>query len=310
LILGGKQPLLHLLIIITLIFSSDLALAIIDDYKPVFIPSCHPDQTFIILRSFTLNGEKKLLIVDPASLETTIKAAEGFLQPCNINQIKKLAKSTYYKAIKHYNSPPYLLQNYGITRLKGPGVFLTIDLCPTNKVFEKDFFISLINLSLAQERKIPIAIAVSGLWIKKRQEDFDWLIKQTKHLDITWINHSFSHPYDPQQKDLNKNFLNQEGIDFISEVLLLEQQLIRAGLTPSIFFRFPGLVSNAAQIKELEKLGLIAVGSDAWLAKGQKAKEGTIILVHGNSNERQGIILMTRLLPHFNLLSLQSFLLK
>jgi len=34
---------------------------------------------------------------------------------------------------------------------------------------------------------------------------------------------------------------------------------------------------------------LIPVGSNAWLAKGEEPKDGSIILVHGNSNEHSGI---------------------
>ncbi|WP_345329642.1 hypothetical protein [Mucilaginibacter defluvii] len=35
--------------------------------------------------------------------------------------------------------------------------------------------------------------------------------------------------------------------------------------------------------------GLIQVGSDAWLAKGQRATPGSIVLIHGNGNEPIGV---------------------
>jgi len=41
-----------------------------------------------------------------------------------------------------------------------------------------------------------------------------------------------------------------------------------------VFFRCPGLVSDRSIIERLLSYGLIAVGSDAWLAKGQQARNG------------------------------------
>lgn len=48
---------------------------------------------------------------------------------------------------------------------------------------------------------------------------------------------------------------------------------------------------NLAGFKKikLQKFGLIPVGADAWLAMDQLPHSGSIILVHGNSNEPQGI---------------------
>jgi hypothetical protein len=36
-------------------------------------------------------------------------------------------------------------------------------------------------------------------------------------------------------------------------------------------------------------LGLVPVGSDAWLAKNQRPGEGSIVLVHANGNEPLGV---------------------
>lgn len=41
---------------------------------------------------------------------------------------------------------------------------------------------------------------------------------------------------------------------------------------------------------------MIDLGADAWLAKGEEPKEGSLILVHGNSNEHAGIEKMMPLL--------------
>jgi hypothetical protein len=42
--------------------------------------------------------------------------------------------------------------------------------------------------------------------------------------------------------------------------------------------------------------GLIPIGSDAWLAKGQPIHSGSIVLIHGNGNEPIGIKDFIRLL--------------
>ena len=65
--------------------------------------------------------------------------------------------------------------------------------------------------------------------------------------------------------------------------------MIDNGLCPSVFFRFPGLVSDQELVRRVIGYGLITVGSDAWLAKNQAASQGSIVLVHGNGNEPIGI---------------------
>jgi len=42
--------------------------------------------------------------------------------------------------------------------------------------------------------------------------------------------------------------------------------------------------------------GLIPLGTNAWLAKGEKPENGSVILIHGNKNEPYGIKLMKQVL--------------
>jgi hypothetical protein len=65
--------------------------------------------------------------------------------------------------------------------------------------------------------------------------------------------------------------------------------MIENGMTPSVFFRFPGLVSDSVLFRKITAYGLIPVGTDAWLAKKQSPKSGSIVLVHANGNEPYGI---------------------
>jgi hypothetical protein len=205
--------------------------------------------------------------------------------------------------------PSDKLQNYGATAAlyKINGVFLTIDMCPSKKFFEKAFFEKLVEMQKRNLKPTPIAISISGLWIVNHAEELSWLKEQSLlgKLDITWVNHSFSHPYIPRIP-LEHNFLLRNEEQFEKEVLQTEIILLENNITPSIFFRYPGLVSNENLTKKLNKLSLIPLGSNAWLAKGEKITAGAFILVHGNSNESEGIKIIQPVLSSLPLLPIQQ----
>lgn len=119
--------------------------------------------------------------------------------------------------------------------------------------------------------------------------------KIRKKIKITWVNHSLTHPYD-KTKGIEENFLLSPGIDFNREVLGNELVMLSQGLVPSVFFRFPGLISSDKLISQLKAWGLVPLGSNAWLGKGQKIKNGSVVLVHGNGNELSGLVLLYKAL--------------
>ncbi len=232
-----------------------------------------------------------VLAVDPETLKTTVIPASSidFFQFVLHDQWRR---SPYHQALIMHTAPPCPLQNDGLTQVDFPvaGTFLTVDLCPSRKPFERRLFEGLFDMWQGHNEPAPVGIAVTGLWAADHDADFQWLLSKVreKKLAITWINHSFNHPYD-RTKPLNKTFLLTPGINFEQEVLVTEIMLLNQGLLPSVFFRFPGLVSDCNLMKQLRKLSLIPVGSRAWLAKGETPVSGSIILVHGNGNEPQGI---------------------
>ena len=79
------------------------------------------------------------------------------------------------------------------------------------------------------------------------------------------------------------------GIDLDTEVLQTEVAMLERAMLPSVFFRFPGLVSDESIFERVTSFGLIPTGTDAWLAKGQPATPGSIVLIHGNGNEPAGV---------------------
>jgi len=156
---------------------------------------------------------------------------------------------------------------------------ITIDMCPSTREANRSLFNYLERLGKKLHQPLPVAISLSGNWITNHKKELAEIRKM--YLAITWVNHSYSHP-------VENDFCNSQTVNFTREVganLLLFQKY---GLKISQFFRFPGLRCNQERLRELNKLGFIALGADAWLAKGQKIKGGSIVLVHGNGNEPQG----------------------
>jgi hypothetical protein len=140
------------------------------------------------------------------------------------------------------------------------------------------------------ESPAPVALSITGIWMLQHPQDLEWLKQmQANHeIYITWINHSYNHRVSAKLP-LKENFLLEPGTDINYEVLETEKAMLRNGLLPSVFFRFPGLVSDQQLVFKITDFGLIPIGSDAWLAKGQKPQAGSIVLIHGNGNEPVGV---------------------
>jgi hypothetical protein len=163
---------------------------------------------------------------------------------------------------------------------------LTVDMCQSVRPWEGAFFDDLVARARAAGRPFPVGIAMTGLWLRQHPSEFQQLVAWQREglLDITWINHSEDHPV-----GADFSFLTDPKIDFRAEVTNLEADLLREGCMPSLLFRFPGLTHNAARRAELRELGLFALDANGWLAKNEPLANGTVVLVHGNGNEAQGI---------------------
>lgn len=286
---------------------------IITNYFPIFIPVVAQDsKLYIAIRSYNIKSQHHFLVVDPYTLKTYQKMASTlkYRRPSNDSKnngwftAAEIEETPYYQALQAYSIPTYgvyfnplqkhsapthEVYGYGVKHAYGNvnGVFLTIDMCPSYKPFEKEFYETLIHLANEQKKPLPVAISITSLWMLGHEQEFQWLATQPM-LDITWVNHSFSHQY-YRDMDMQDNFLNLPRTNPTQEILYIEQMLLSKGLTPSVFFRFPGLVSSPDLLKMINEYGLIPVSTDAWLAKGEKPTAGSIILVHGNSNEHEAI---------------------
>jgi hypothetical protein len=292
------MPVLIRIVVAVLLFltaaATDLSAADrISNYHAVFIPFYDEAGSLLAaIRRYNQGADDRFLVLDPNRFEMSEMSGAKVVS-ARASGADAWRETPFSRAITRQTAPPYPLQNDGLREAGHPvaGFFLTADLCPSKKPLDRRFVEAMTALPL--KPPVPVALMVSGLWIKRHADDLTWLKNQaaTGRIAITWVNHSFTHPYDPSAS-LEKNFLLSPKTDFLSEVLSLESLLLEQGLTPSPFFRFPGLVSNRRLIEQLRDLSLIPIGSNAWLAKGESPQPGSIILIHANGNEPEGINLL------------------
>jgi hypothetical protein len=241
----------------------------------------------------TVQGEKVDLLADPEALTTRLEHAACWT--CREETESELSTTRMGRAIRESASAPGLvhrgfLQNAGLTHGAGQGEFVTGDLCPSQKPLARAFFARLEALS----SRAPVALSISGLWLIHHFDDFRWLVDERNAgaLDILWVNHTYHHPYHRKLPDA-ANFLLSKGVDPEEEILDTERLLIANGETPSLFFRFPGLVSSDPLMQAVSQFHLVTLGADAWLALGEKPGRGSIVLVHPNGNEPKGLTLFS-----------------
>ena len=262
-------------------------------YRVFFGFTTHKPQQ-VVLRRWQQDTQTRYLVLNPQTLETSVEA----LLPDGVKELpwpailQQLAKTPYERALRSEQQRDINLQDAGIERADTTerGFSLTIDLCPSTKPLTRSVFEQLIRAFEPEEKPIPVTITITGLWMEKHPDDLTYLknLVSRGELDITWVNHTYHHRYDPRLP-LSENFLLEANTNLTDEVLLNEQAMLQHGLTPSVFFRFPGLVSDKAVFDRILAFGLLPIGSDAWLAKNQQPKQGSLVLIHANGNEPLGI---------------------
>jgi hypothetical protein len=260
---------------------------IVEDYKPTLQICRAAGVDEVAIRGMKLKGEPALLLADPTTLATKIERAACWT--CADVEESALRDTRVMRAIERSAEPPALthrsfLNNAGLTHGGPGGAYFTGDLCPSRKPMDRAFLASL------ADKATPIALSISGLWLKHHFADYRWLLDEQARGDlaITWTNHTYTHPYRKGVAE-SANFLLSPGVDPDFEILQTERLLIANGGTPSLFFRFPGLVSSSPLMQAVRRRHLISLGADAWLALNERPRDGSIILVHPNGNEELGL---------------------
>jgi hypothetical protein len=241
------------------------------------------------------------MLLNPQTLQTKVNESSFYqVKPMTLAETRTFFKNTpYEKVISKVEKQSVSIQDAGIERgmPTETGISLTADLCPSHRPLDRRIFTTMIAEFKKVEKPAPIALSVSGLWMLKHKEDLEWLkkLRNDGEIRITWVNHSYNHRVS-KTAPLKMNFLLEPGTDIKYEVLATEELMLENGLVPSIFFRFPGLVSDQQLVYKITDFGLIPIGSDAWLAKGQQPQAGSIVLIHGNGNEPVGVTDFIKLL--------------
>ena len=277
-------------IVLFIILSAFLYSNSIKEYKDIFKCIKFHSKSYMAIRNFELNSQKALLIVDTNSLKSGVVFKSNVTaQKCP----KEIYESRYIKFLANAKyEANHTLQNDG-TVSSGGGVVFTTDLCPSSKEgFEDRLYLGLIKRF---KNPVPVTLFITKRWILKHEKAFEMLRSWQKEgkLDITWGNHTAMHIYHPKAK-LEHNFVLSPEENLTQDVLDLEVELLKRGVVPSVFFRFPGLVSDKKAMETVANLGLITIGSNTWIAKGQKIKEDSIVLAHGNKNEPKGVDMLLK----------------
>jgi hypothetical protein len=266
----------------------------IENYQVCYGYARHFPQEWMILRKFDNYGKHYLLLVNPQTLDTRVDESNFYeVKEMTIAQARAFfGTSPYLDALKKAEKASVMIQDAGIESgmPKETGISLTADLCPSHKPLDRRIFTDIIAEFKKVETPVPVALSITGIWMRDHQEDLEWLkqLQANHEIYVTWINHSFNHRVS-LKAPLKENFLLQPGTDINYEVLETEKAMLRNGLLPSVFFRFPGLVSDQQLVFRITDFGLIPIGTDAWLAKGQAPQAGSIVLIHGNGNEPVGV---------------------
>lgn len=268
--------------------------AAIDNYRKYFAVGKYNGADVAIIREYASQKKQFFIAVGFDDLKTYVIPAGMILPaPKDWDDILASYSSTpYVRAINNAKKQSLPLQDAGIQHgdSKEKGIALTIDLCPSHKALDRVIFTSIVKEFHKFKQPEPIGISITGKFLHSHAQDIDWLKKMANSgaIEIVWINHTYNHNYDPKLP-LAHNFLLETGTNLDSEILLLEKSLLENEIVFSPFFRFPGLVSDSQLVDRVTGYGLIPIGSDAWLAKGQNANNGDIVLIHGNGNEPIGV---------------------
>ena len=271
-----------------------MSAAAVEDYRPA-LRLCHgASGDAVAIRTMRLSGEPTLLLADALSLTTRLEHASCWR--CEDIDETQIASTRMMRAVEQSAAAPGLerrgfLENSGLTHGGGVGSFFTGDLCPSTRPMDRGFLRELAG----EGPHTPIALSISGLWLTRHFADYRWLLDRQAEgaLDITWINHSYHHQFRRGVPDA-RNYLLTPGVDPDFEILETERLLIANGQTPSLFFRFPGLIASSPLMQATRRHHLIALGADAWLAINQRPRPGSIILVHPNGNEEIGLRMFER----------------
>lgn len=275
------------LILVLFLFASANVFSQITDYQRHFATATQPGQTetLVVLRKWQQGGVDKMLIVHPTNLRTEVLSANQLsVQPSSWPEIRaSIGSTTYGKALDGaYETDNKLrtVASAAANRHK-KGLDLTLDLCAAAGPLNRAFFQAIIDKANADEKPVKLTVALTGKWMIAHADDLTWLknLQKSNIMDITWANHSFHHH--SGQNQMPQDYLP----DNENDVLQTEKMMLANGITPSVYFSIPGVVTGPTSFDGAAEYGLVGINTDHWLSKGQVPTAGNL-LVLANGNER------------------------
>ncbi|MEJ5283460.1 MAG: polysaccharide deacetylase family protein [Brevinematales bacterium] len=217
------------------------------------------------------NQEKAFIAINPETLETFLIRDTNFIEIDGFyfedKPFTKIKKSFYNNSntIGEFNKTEKLIQKNAL-------VLLTTDLCPTDEPLDTNFYKAIAETEKNTSNKIVFIIFFSGKWIEMHKNEFDWI--KTNNFNFISGNHTYSH-YIIKEKFPNSELRN--------EIIKTELIMLKNGLIPSCFFRFPGLKYNPENLAILYEMNLLPLSVNFW--GGQKSyPQKSILLVHSNGS--------------------------
>ncbi|MDB4947150.1 MAG: hypothetical protein JWP97_6684 [Labilithrix sp.] len=248
-----------------------------------------------VIRTAVFDSQAAKLVVDEDSFATSLVTSAALARSSRAASGADSASSPWSESLAEVSRRGAALEHLAVTpaSLGATEPFaLTIDMCQSRKAWEKRLFDWAVDLAHQRGEPTRIGIAMTGVWAKAHPTELDQLLawQRTGKLDITWINHSSTHPLHCLDASCRRaEFLTNASVDMVEEVLGEERVALARGMAPSVLFRFPGLTHDAHRLAQLARLSVMAIDGDGWIAKGQPIAPGAVVLVHGNGNEPEGI---------------------
>ena len=182
--------------------------------------------------------------------------------------------------------------NHGLRADLPRTVSVTVDMCWSSRPYEGEFF-RFVPRVAKLSGDAWITLFLTGRWLEQHPEEMERLIELSREprVGVTWGLHSWVHP---KRRPFMNAYSPQEVRD---DNLRVEADLLRWGVVPSIFYRFPGLVHDEPRLRAILDLDLISVDCDSWVASMHLRRpphylwpsDGSVLLIHGNGNEAVGI---------------------
>lgn len=142
----------------------------------------------IAIRQYDMADGLYYLVLNPHTYKLNIRDSKSIDLSKTVPPLH-FQGTPYAKALLTYSFPPYRLHNYGIVQGDSASgqFFLTVDLCPSKKPLDRELFNRTIELQQSRDEAVPVAVAISGLWMRRHPQDLEWLRSQMEEskLNIT-----------------------------------------------------------------------------------------------------------------------------